>query len=170
MTTVCSVIHLTLTWLQRHELDIQYIVYGAPIHLTHFSIGEIWAVCPVNSLFSPYTAAVYVCHSPEQINSLNYNLCLQLLKFLLPYQPLYILHHTFFFDDICYLNAHCVHCYYMAVVVTTSADDSNRCSYHCLNSLSTECQWADSDSVLVLMFDGGWFQSTLLTVAAENEA
>lgn len=35
--------------------------------------------------------------------------------------------------------------------------------------LTTECQWADSDSVLVLMFDGGWFQSTLLTVAAENK-
>ena len=109
-----------------------------------------------------------VCMSSwERINPLNYNSCLRLLKILLPDQ------HFLFYDTHCF-NAHCVHCYNTAFVVTISADDSNRCSTQRFNppfSLSAECQWADSDSVPGINVwggGGGWFQSTLLTVATEK--
>lgn len=122
-------------------MEQTYTVYVVLIHLTHFSIGTIEAECLFHSLFRLYTVALYVCCSSGWINLLNYDFCLQLLKPLVPgwLLQISILHFS-------------VHCYYTAIVVTTSADDSNRCSY---TALSTEYQWADSDSVPVLMFDGG---------------
>lgn len=76
--------------------------------------------------------------------------------------------HQLFLNDTHYLNTHCVHCY---------CDGGHHIGWWLQqmllpllgSALTTECQWADSDAMLVLMFDGGWFQATLLTVETQNK-
>lgn len=60
---------------------------------------------------------------------------------------------------------HTTQTHIVSVAVTTATDARTAALF----PLTTECQWADSDSVLVLMFDGGWLQSTLLTGEAGNK-
>ena len=149
MTTMCTVIQLTVTWLQLHGPDTHCIWFSNTFNTlfhrgySRVCMSELWT----DQSFElwPLPAAIKIppawLSSPDQ-HFFNDTLPKRTLRSLL-------------------LHSDCGHYigWWQQQMLLPLLE----------LPLTTECQWADWDSALVLMFDGGWFQSTLLTVAAENK-
>lgn len=163
MTTI--VIQLTVTWLQQHGPGIQYTVYDALIYLTHFSTGAIGLL---SVMLIPCLNCILQLCMWERWTDQSFELWLLLaaIKISLPllaFPDQHFLWHAVPKCTLCLLLLHSHSGHYI------SSWQQQMLLPPLESPLYTECQWADLDSVLVLMFYRGYFQTTLLTVAAENK-